>query len=350
MDQTLVVVGRGLAGTLLAYFLQQRGFSVTLTGKGDPRSSRIAAGIIHPVTGRRIVKTWMADTFIPFAEHTYAQCEKLTGADFYERKEIIELLKDAGEINEWTNRSSTPGWPGLVSVLPEVPHQDKLQPFPNSVQVQGGFLDTSRFIDSMHAYLEKSCAILEEEVLAESLQQEPGYVICNGRKASHVIFCEGYQGMSNPFWQALPWQVSKGELLVVHCPALKAKEILTRKIFILPVGDDHYKVGSTYAWDSLNEIPTDEALEKLSVQLKKIINVPFEVVSHQAAVRPTVKERRPFLGFHPSHKRVGIFNGLGTKGVMMGPWLANHLAEHLENGTPLLPEVDIKRFATELGQ
>jgi glycine/D-amino acid oxidase-like deaminating enzyme len=292
----------------------------------------------------------MADTFIPFAEETYARCEKQTGTGFYQRKEIIELLKDAGEINEWTNRSDLPGWAGLVSALPEVPHKEQLQLFPGSVRVQGGFLDTSCFMDSMHAYLEKACTILDEAVTAESVQEEPGYIVCNKRKASYVIFCEGYRGMSNPFWQALPWQASKGELMVVHCPELKAGEILTRKIFILPVGDDRYKVGSTYAWDYLNEIPTEEALEKLCVQLRKIIRVPFEVVSHQAAVRPTVKERRPFLGFHPTHNRVGIFNGLGTKGVMMGPWLANHFAEHLKNGTPLLPEVDIKRFATELNQ
>ena len=112
LKSDILVVGRGLAGTLLTYFLKEQGFSVTLAGAGDRNSSsRIAAGIIHPVTGRRIVKSWMADVFIPFAEATYARCETLTGTEFYSRKEIIELVKEPGEMNEWVSRSSDPDSP-----------------------------------------------------------------------------------------------------------------------------------------------------------------------------------------------------------------------------------------------
>ena len=74
------------------------------------------------------------------------------------------------------------------------------------------------------------------------------------------------------------------------------------------------------------------------------MNVPFEVVDHKAAVRPTVKERRPFIGIHPNHKQIGIFNGLGAKGVLLAPFFASHFSEYLLGKTELMKEIDVKRF------
>ena len=345
-ENEFIVVGQGLAGTLLTYFLLKNDCRVTVVGDGGKNSSsRIAAGIIHPVTGRRMAKSWMADTFLPFAEETYSRCEALTASRFYERKEILELLREPKEMNDWLARSSDPELAGYVSLPSTVPHSDKLHAFPYAVSIHGGYLDTGLFLDALRLYIKKSCRVVDETFSFDSFRAEEDRVVYKDLDASRILFCEGYKGMTNPYWKDLPWQPSKGELLLIRCEDLQAEEIITRKIFILPVSAGIYKAGSTYAWDSLNEIPTEEARGKLCHELKKILKVPFEVIGHLAGVRPTVKERRPFLGFHPRQKRVGIFNGLGTKGVMTGPWLANHLSEHCRYHHPLLPETDVNRYA-----
>lgn len=344
-----LVVGQGLAGTLLSYFLMKSGYRITLIGETDKiSSSRVAAGIVHPVTGRRIVKSWMAETFIPFAEETYSLCETLTGSKFYFQNNILELVKETKEYNDWIARSGAADLAGYISFPTEVPYREKLHHFPYSVRVRGACLDTKKFLHAMKDHLEKSGRVLNETFSFDSLGVEMNRVVYKDLEAGRIIFCEGYKGMLNPFWKALPWQPSKGEIVHIRCTKLQANEIISRKIFILPVGDHVYKVGSTYSWDSLNEIPTEEAREKLCHELKKILNVPFEVVGHEAGVRPTVQGRRPFLGFHPHQDRVGILNGLGTKGVMMGPWLASHLSEHIKCQAPLLPETDVKRYAGRL--
>ncbi|MEL7021711.1 MAG: hypothetical protein AAGK47_08885, partial [Bacteroidota bacterium] len=62
--------------------------------------------------------------------------------------------------------------------------------------------------------------------------------------------------------------------------------------------------------------------------------------------RPTVKDRRPFLGKHPDFSRLAIFNGLGTKGASLGPYFAQQMTNHLLQQTALEPDVDITRFAS----
>jgi glycine/D-amino acid oxidase-like deaminating enzyme len=45
-------------------------------------------------------------------------------------------------------------------------------------------------------------------------------------------------------------------------------------------------------------------------------------MEHFAGVRPTVKDRRPLVGTHAEYSAIHILNGLGTRGVMLGPSMA----------------------------
>ena len=107
------------------------------------------------------------------------------------------------------------------------------------------------------------------------------------------------------------------------------------------MGKKLFRVGSTYAWKFENNLPTQEAKEYLIAELKQMIKIPFEVVAHEAAIRPTVQGRRPFLGVHGKHKQVGIFNGLGTKGVLLAPYFANHLSGFFAGENELMEEVNV---------
>jgi glycine/D-amino acid oxidase-like deaminating enzyme len=67
MQTEFLIVGQGISGTWLSYYLQKANRSFIVIDNEQPNSaSRVAAGIINPVTGRRIVKTWMIDELFLF--------------------------------------------------------------------------------------------------------------------------------------------------------------------------------------------------------------------------------------------------------------------------------------------
>ena len=119
--------------------------------------------------------------------------------------------------------------------------------------------------------------------------------------------------------------------------------VIKSSVFILPIGNDLYKVGATYDWKDKTNNPTEEGKKELVDKLKELISCDFEIVEHFAGVRPTVKDRRPLVGTHPIHSQLHVLNGLGTRGVMLGPYLANQLFQHIENAVPLESEINIER-------
>ena len=164
-------------------------------------------------------------------------------------------------------------------------------------------------------------------------------------KAKKIIFCEGQNGRFNPYFNFLPFEVSKGEILIAHIPKLKSEQIIKDKLIIAPLGNDLYWCGSNYEWNALDDSPTEHIKKDLIEKLKSTLTIDFEIVEHLAAIRPTVKDRRPFLGVHPKISPLAIFNGLGTKGASLGPYWANHFAEFLCEGILLNKEVNIDRFS-----
>ena len=334
-----LIIGQGLAGTLLAWFLLERGKSVYIVDQTFPgASSPVAAGIFNPITGRRFVKTWLADEIFPFAEQTYRTLEMVTGAKFYHPKRIIRQIATAAERQEWERKASRPEYETYLK-------SEQQNELPRDVEILGGGnLDVGEFIRRMATYFRER--ELLEDGMVDHRQVSIGNerVVWRGTEARRMIFCEGYRVLKNPWFGKLPFTHAKGELLTIHAPGLQQEHILNRGIFILPLGGDRYKVGATYDWDDLSAETTINAREEIIEKLKKILDIKYEVIDHEAGIRPTVKDRRPTLGIHPDYPQLGLFNGLGTKGVSLGPYFAHHFTEHLVEGIPLIDAVDIKRF------
>ena len=158
------------------------------------------------------------------------------------------------------------------------------------------------------------------------------------------MFSEGYGIKQNPYFKDLPLNPAKGELVIIHAPKLKINFVLKAGVFLIPLGDDKYIVGATYEWSDLTNDISLKAKEELLTKLSKLINCPFEVVDQVAGIRPTVKDRRPLVGMHSMHKNLFVLNGLGTRGVMIGPYAARQLYEFIENKRPLEKDIDIVRF------
>ena len=173
---------------------------------------------------------------------------------------------------------------------------------------------------------------------------DPETAAYKGETYDYIVFCEGKDGKTNPWFGYLPLQQTKGELLTIHAPSVSQKELLNRKCFMLPVGNDQFKVGSNYEWDTDNAVVTAAARALIEENLKSVTGEPYEVTDQAAGVRPTVTDRRPLVGKHPDFPKLVIANGLGTKGYMIAPLLMKELADHLTEGKALHPEADITRF------
>ena len=158
------------------------------------------------------------------------------------------------------------------------------------------------------------------------------------------FFCEGYGLKKNPFFYHLPMREAKGELLTIYAPDLKVDYLIKSSVFVLPIGNDHYKVGATFNWVDKTKIPTLDARNELELKLSLVINCDYEIVDHTAGIRPTVIDRRPLLGIHKKYNQLAILNGLGTRGVMIAPLMAKKLFQNIENGKLLEKEIDISRF------
>lgn len=342
-----LIIGQGLAGTVLAHTLLSKGKSIFILDEyRDSTSSRVAAGLFHPVTGRRIVKSWMVDELFSFANNFYPGLEKLLESKFFFPGNLIEIISSAHEYNVWSERLDDPGIARYLAtdVRREI-YDDKLIRFLKLIALSGaGWMDIAKYLDVSLKAFSKAGLLHSGKFSGQDLEVcETGFNYKHIR-ADKIIFCEGSDALQNPLWSWIPFLQSKGEILTIQANTLPEEYILMKGLFLIPLGKNRFRVGSTYSWKFTDELPTESAKLELVSKLKEIIAVPFEIVEHKAAIRPTTKDRRPLIGEHPLRKNLFIFNGLGTKGVLLAPYFANEFANYLISGKELNQEVRIERF------
>lgn len=340
----ILVVGQGIAGTALAWALLQRGAQVHLVDAGAPTSaSAVAAGIINPVTGKRFVKSWRADALLPIAAQFYKSLEDHLGVKIWYDTPILRLLSTPQESNDWAARCALPDYVEWVGEREDAgAWAPLLQP-----EFRIGEIRRAARVDFsalLPAFRQKA----QEEGFYEERAVDYQEMETRLTEYDAAVFCEGWRARDNPFFPELAWQLVKGEAFLlrfgVEFDPSELGEMIKKEALIVHVGEGLFWAGGTYNWTFEDELPTEGEREILLGRLHDILKVPFEVVAHRAAVRPATKDRRPFIGQSKTHPGIAIFNGLGTKGALLAPFLAGHLADHLLHGAPLDPEVDIRRF------
>ena len=342
-----LIVGQGLAGTLLSYFLNKAGQSVQVIDQLKPNAaSQVAAGLINPITGRRYVKSWKADHLIPFAKETYRQLEKEFEVQFYTERNILRTLFNSREENDWMLRTGEEGYQKYMLDQVELGAYEAFttKAFSYGEVRYAAQVNLAKLITRYRKHLKENHQIIEAPFNYDALKMTDQGITYEEVRARNIIFCEGHQAVNNPFFNYLPFGGAKGEVLIVKIPEVNFKKILKHRIFIAPLGDDLYWIGATYDWNIEQDQPSEKGKSFLQNRLEDILEVPYEIMDHKAAVRPTVKDRRPFLGAHPEWRQVFIFNGLGTKGASLGPYFAKQMVDFLIEDTPLEDAVDINRF------
>ncbi len=349
MDKEYLIIGQGIAGSLLAHELIKKGSSVDIYNETNNHSaSMIAGGIYNPVTGRNMVKTWEADKLFPELETYYTQLENILSTKFLYKTGIYRPFFTAGELNDWQGKVGDKAYTNYVDDL-------KTKPMPNSpihdeygglMLKNAGYVNTKKLVNSFKSYFEKFKIYHETNVSLNDININEGFVSFSGKLYKRVIFCEGMEARNNKYFNWLPFKLVKGEILDVEIP-YQESFILNRGVFLLPSLDgQHLRLGATYDNHNLNNEPTQAAIDYLKEKLSVIYNSEFKVKKHSAGVRPATKDRKPFIGTHPTYSELCIFNGFGTKGVSLAVYYAKQFSDFLINSKPIDQEVNIERFSS----
>ena len=347
MNPKIIIVGQGISGTFLSWFLFQAGVDfVVIDDQQFNSSSRVAAGLINPVTGRRVVTVWLDDIILPFAEKAYAEIGEFLNIKAFSKKKIIDffpnpfmkesflkklnldvkyiqMIDDPGYLNDYFNYEFGSGSinPGYVIHLSEL-----LPTWKKFLEKQNRFIASSFDFSKLH--------LNGDKVHYEDVQ------------ADMIIFCDGARSSENPYFSLLPFALHKGEAIIIEAPTLPDNHIYKKSMILAPMADKGYFwAGTNYIWDYEDQEPTENFRKSTIENLDSWLKVPYKIVEHRSAIRPATVERRPFVGFHSLYKNIGLLNGMGTKGCSLGPYFAHSLCENIINGTPVIKEASIDRFS-----
>lgn len=341
-----IIVGQGLAGSLLAYRLLKAGKNVLVIDKDEANtSSKVAAGIYNPITGKRLLKSWMADELFNGLEDFYQSLEKELDQSFLHATGIYRPFLNIEEQNDWMSKSADPALKPIVKKVDTQSTDPKYlkDDFGGINVLKSGFVEVEKLVAAFKVFFERHHVYLKASLNPKDIQFDQHGVIWSDYRAEKLIFCGGVSEMNNPFWSWLPFNPVKGEILLGKL-SFVAKQVLNRGVFILPACDGIAKIGSTYQWKDLNNEITLQAKEELLAKTDALIKVKPEIVGQVAGVRPAIVDRRPILGLHPEYKHIAIFNGLGTKGVSLAPYFSKMMADFLIDGQSILEEVKAERF------
>lgn len=336
----ILILGRGIAGLALSETLSARGLRVAVfDAPRNGRATWVAAGVVNPIVLRRTVPSWRASELLAIAGPFYRELEQRYESPIWHPLPLAAIFPTAQEAGLWQlrmreedlSRMMAPGRiadPGLAR-LP--------QPYGHGAVLRAAWLDTKALLRLHGDRLREEGRLIEREVEPGRIRETSDGVAVDEYAAPHLVHCTG------PFSDVPGLVPVRGEGLTVRMPGLGLGVMVHRGIFILPMGDDLYRIGATFAWDDVWSGPTQEGRRYLLDRLQRLWPGSIDVVDHWSGVRPASKDRRPIIGRRTP--RQWVLNGLGSRGVLLAPWCAAHLADHLIDGKPLDPEVDGARFA-----
>lgn len=344
MTVDYIIVGQGLSGTFLSWNLVKAGKKVLVIDESQAfTASKIASGVINPITGRRIVRTWRIEELLPFALQAYTTLGKELDAELVQQTSILDFHSSQQMKEAFEKRLHGEEY----LCIPQ--NGDDWKQYFNYNYGIGGIspcllIDLNSMLTNWQQKLKDDNSLLEERFNWSECKVLANHIEYKNIAALKIICCEGVSGFENDYFKNLPYAKIKGEALIASIPGLPINNIYKQGINIVPWKKDLFWIGSSYEWSYNDVLPTAGFRKRVEEHLKFWLKIPFKIVDHFASERPATIERRPFVGLHPHHSVVGIFNGMGTKGCSLAPFFAKKLTEHLLHQKPLYAEVDVQRF------
>lgn len=340
-----LIVGLGLAGVSFCEQLEKSGKTYKVISDTSQTSSIVAGGLYNPVILKRFTMAWMAREQLELTTSFYTSLEKKLEMKLNYKLPVWRRFASIEEQNLWFEACDKPRLEDFLSPkLLKNKNSGIDAPFGYGEVLGTGRIDTAGMISAYKTYLLSKDMLWQETFNFEALQTESEYATYKTIKAKRIVFAEGYGLKKNPLFKYLPMTSTKGEYLTIKAPDLNETCAIKSSIFLIPWEKDLYRVGATYKWKDITNLPTEESKSELIEKLNVLIKCDYEVVDQLAGIRPTVTDRRPLVGRHPIQENMFVLNGFGSRGVMIAPFASEQLLNFIERNEAVHPEMDIKRF------
>jgi glycine/D-amino acid oxidase-like deaminating enzyme len=339
-----IIIGHGLAGSITALEVEKRGYSYIVMDEEAPvTSSKIAAGMYSPINPKRMTLLWNYETFIPQALATYKRIEEHLSVEVLHQDTVVNALGSVKELNDLSLKEEDSTFTQFITNVVANPMINA--PFGSFTINQSGWVNIPFLLQTHKQYLLQRQSYIQRKVVwNDVIQDEEGNWHLHGFKSKNVICCDGFNRLKNSFWSYIPPHATKGDELIIEAKTLPENHIWKKGIYLVPIGNHHFRVGATNDYAYKTEQPEEAAYNELKEKLDEMLNCPYAIIKHEAAIRPTSHDRMPIIGEHPAKSRLYIMNGLGTKGVLFAPSMANMLLDFIEKGTAIIKDVNVMRY------
>jgi hypothetical protein len=344
MKVDTLIVGFGIAGFNYAEQLRSQKKSFIVMAPDEESASHLAAGIVNPTVLKSFNPVWKAAAFLEYALPFYSNLGELIQTQVMYPLPIYRIFNSIQEKNDWGVAASRISLEKYLNkqLISQDQFSEIRAPFAFGEVIQSAKVDTKKLLSH---YIQK---IIPNQFLSEKFDPKTmtqgEWIGYKDIQARQIVFCEGYHGVENPYFNYLPLIGSKGQIIFIKCDKLTEEVIFKGPIFLSPLGDKTFWVGATFEREDKTTRVSEEGKAWLLTKLRQFLKLPFELIEHKAQIRATVVDRRPLLGRHPIHQNIYLLNGVGTRGVLMSPLLSKWLFQFIENNINLPPEADIKRF------
>ena len=344
-----IIVGAGLAGACAALHLSPTRQVLVLEAKQPAAgASGAAAGLVNPLMSQKAKAAWRMDAALDALHTTLGMAQS------------TDLLSRDGILRPATDAQQAPIFRAVASVRPDnatwltaATVQERFAgiaaPYGALLVRRGGAIAVPAFIDAMLTIAQQqgACLATGAEVVGWGTNGDGAYVdVCFNTwtrrlYASRVILALGYGYHRHPALKALNLHPIKGQTVQVKAPAGAPHLPLAGQGYVVPEGDTLI-VGSSYERGFSDLRPSDKQtrliLKKAAAMLPALDEAP--VLHATAGIRVTVPGTRlPMLGPLPGQERIWVFTGLGSKGLLMAPLLAQHLPAYLDHPDTIPPNI-----------
>ena len=322
MNESIFIVGQGIAGSMLAWNCERHGIDFRIFDPGHARAaSRVGAGLLSPVTGKRLAPSWGFAAWRDSVLADYRQLETELGEKFVRELSIRRSFRDDAQREYFRERSRLP------SISPWIDRLDD-----EAIWLRGAIqVETGKLISALRRKWIRQGKLVEQEFEGSS---DAG--------TSPVIWCTG--GAPPPGIR-IPWEPSRGEIVTGRLSGLAEDIVLNDGQWLLPSGDGEVRVGSTFDRENLTAGSTSSGRKLLAEAAERLAGEPLTDVVGDAGLRVTVPDHRPVVGWLDLSRAVGIFAGLAAKGALWAPALAKQWTADGLAGEYLASEVRTARYS-----
>ncbi|MDD2660367.1 MAG: FAD-dependent oxidoreductase, partial [Methylococcales bacterium] len=311
-----LIIGQGMAGSLLAWELMQRDCKIVIIDNGKENASQVAAGLINPVTGMRFVKSANVDNLLPSAKQLYFELAGFFQQTFYIEKPMLRIFRNDKELKHCLKRFDDPDYQDYLGAItpPSQYFNNLATDFGFLEQKQTGYLLTRPLLTCLKDFFIDNRCYRQVNIDYQDIQLQPA-LRWQDISPKRIIFCEGHHAVNNPWFSWLPFQPAKGEILTLEHQCELPDKILNYGDWLIPLDSRHFRIGATFDRENLNTLPTGRGKNALLNALKPVsanLAAQATLLNHQANIRPCTLDKQPFLGHHPQHPQLAIFNGFGA--------------------------------------